>query len=151
MKTAFKTLIAGIVLAAVGIGGWFAWKAQSGDSLANISATSGAKLSAEQVQEVITRVSAYMVVPAEESPSVTVLTDVAVRAQQQPFFRGAKDGDILIVYSSRAIIYDPKTDKLVNVGPIVQNTTSPAPLASGSAGSPSPSALISASPVAPEA
>jgi maltose-binding protein MalE len=58
-------------------------------------------------------------------------------AQQQPFYRGSKDGDVLVVYSNRAIIYDAKANKLVNVGPISRNEATPVPTtdvtASGSA------------------
>lgn len=130
-----QKIILGVVLViAVGVGGWWAFNAQSDDGLANISA--GAKLTDAQVQQVIERVGKYMVLPSGENPSVVVISDAATRAEQQSFYRGAKDGDLLIVYSSRAIIYDAKANKLVNVGPIQQNTATPVPSASAA---PSPS------------
>lgn len=153
MKATTKLLLAAVLVAAVGVGGWFAFKSQSGDDLANLGANAGEKLSDDQVRRLIERVSKYMVVPSDEQPSVVVIQDAAALAEQQSFYRGAKDGDILIIYSNRAIIYDAKANKLVNVGPIVRNDATPPPTegtASGSAGSPLPSAAASATPLTPE-
>lgn len=133
MKSTYKLVLALLVVALVGAGGWYAWRSQSSDDLARLSANAGAKLTDDQVQRLIERISRFMVLPDEENPSVVVIRDAASLAQQQSFYRGAKDGDILVVYSSRAIIYDAKANKLVNVGPIVRNDAAPAPLASGSA------------------
>lgn len=152
MKATYKLILAVLLLGAVGAGGWFAWKAQSGGDLANLSANAGAKLSDEQVAQLIERVSRFMVVPSDEKPSVVIIRDAATLAEQQSFYRGAKDGDILIIYSSRAIIYDAKANKLVNVGPIVRNDNPPPvdATASGSASSPLPSVAASITPVPPE-
>lgn len=147
--SSYKFLIAVIVVVLVGAGGWFAYKSHSGDSLANLSAAADAKLTDEQVRELISRISRFMVVPADEKPSVVIIHDAATLAQQQTFYRDAKDGDILIVYSARAIIYDVKADKLVNVGPIVKNDATPTPIVDSTA---SASATItpSATPGIPE-
>lgn len=139
-------LLLGVGLVVVVVaGGWFAFNAGSQDGLANLSA--GAKLTDAQVQLVIDQVSKFMVLPSDEDPSVVVLSDVAMLAEQQPFYGDAKDGDILVVYSTRAIVYDPKAEKLVSVSPIQRTEESPAPVASGSAQT-SPS--VSATPIAPE-
>lgn len=151
MKTTYKLILGLLLVVVVGAGGWWAFSSQSGDELSKLSANDGEKLTDSQVQAVVARISKFMVVPSDEKPSVVVLKDVESLAQQQAFYRGAKDGDILIVYSTRAIIYDANANKLVSVSPITQNTATPVPsvdtTASGSAQmSPSPTA----SPVAPE-
>ena len=135
MKTTYKLILGLVLVALVGAGGWWAFSSQSGDDLANLSANAGEKLTDAQVQAVISRVGKFMVVPSEEKPSVVVLRNVAELAAQQSFYRDAKDGDILIVYSARAIVYDAKANKLVSVSPIQQNTATPVPtaVASGSA------------------
>jgi hypothetical protein len=131
------------------VGGWLAFSTGSQDGLANLSAN--AKLTDSQVQLVINQITKFMVVPSDEKPSVVVLSNVEALAAQQPFYKDAKDGDILVVYSTRAIVYDPKSQKLVSVSPIQRTEGSPAPVASGSAQvSPSASASPSSSPVAPE-
>jgi hypothetical protein len=140
-----KIILGLVVVCVVALGGWWAFHAGSDDTLANISA--GVKLTDAQVQTIIDRIGKFMVVPTDEKPSVVVLRDVQSLQAQQPFYDGAKDGDILIIYSNRAIIYDPAANKLVSVSPIQQ--ASPSPVASGSAQfSPSPS--VSATPLAPE-
>lgn len=149
MKTSYKLILGLVLVILVGAGGWWAFNSQSGDSLANLSANAGEKLSDSQVQTIISRVSKFMVVPSDEKPSVVVLRGTAELAAQQPFYRDAKDGDVLIVYSTRAIIYDAKENKLVSVSPIQQNTATPVPssVASGSAQlTPTPTAT----PPAPE-
>jgi hypothetical protein len=152
MKATYKLLFAVFLFAVVGLGGWFAWSSQSGNDLANLSANAGAKLSDEQVQQLLERVSRFMVMPSDEQPSVVVLRDAQTLAEQQSFYRGAKDGDILIVYSTRAIIYDAKANKLVNVGPIVRNEATPPPslTASASEGQGQVSPSVSATPAVPE-
>jgi hypothetical protein len=151
MKTTYKLLLGVVIVGVVAAGGWWAFSAQTGDILANLSANAGEKLTDAQVQAVISRVSKFMVVPSDEKPSVVVLRGTAELAAQQPFYRDAKDGDVLIVYSSRAIIYDAKANKLVSVSPIQQNTATPVPstVASGSA-QVTPTPTPSGTPVAPE-
>ena len=149
MNATHKIILGLVLVVLVGAGGWWAFSSQSGDDLSNLSANAGAKLTDSQVQTIISRVSKFMVVPSDEKPSVVVLRDVASLASQQPFYRDAKDGDVLLVYSTRAIVYDAKENKLVSVTPIQPTPASPSPVASGSAEAsltPSPSS----SPIAPE-
>lgn len=151
MKTTYKLILGLLLVVVVAGGGWWAFSSQSGDDLSKLSENVGAKLTDAQVDMVVARISKFMVVPESERPSVVVLKDTAALAQQQAFYKDAKDGDILVVYSTRAIIYDAKTNKLVGVSPIQQNTATPVPTpdttASGSAQlTPSPTAT----PPAPE-
>jgi hypothetical protein len=148
MKTTYKLIIGLVLVILVAGGGYYAWQSNAAKGgLANLSASS--KLTDSQVSELVSRISKFLVVPNNENPSVVVIKDAAQLAAQQSFYKDAKDGDVLIVYSTRAIIYDIANNKLVNVGPIVRNDTPPAesPTASASA-SVSPS--VSATP-APKA
>ncbi len=138
MKTVYKLIFGIGLVALVGVGGYVAWQSNAGDDFANLSADT--KLTDSQVSELVARVSKFLVVPGDEQPTVVVISGAQQLAAQQSFYKGAKDGDILILYSSRAIIYDVKSNKLVNVGPIVRNDT-PAP-----SGSPDPSASPTATP-----
>jgi hypothetical protein len=149
MKGTYKFIIALAILAVVGAGGWWTWQAQSQDTLAELVKNPGTKATDEQVRELVARLGEFMVVPDTEKPSVAVLQRVTELAAQQEFYKGAKDGDILVIFSNRAIIYDALANRLVNVGPISRNEATPAPVASGSA-TLTPSAAPSASPTAPE-
>jgi hypothetical protein len=147
MKSSHKLFVGLVVVVLVGVGIWWAFSAQSGSGLANLSANT--KLTDTQVQQVVANISKFLAVPSDEKPSVVVLSDVQSLAAQQQFYQGAKDGDLLVLYSNRAIIYDAAANKLVAVGPIQRNDATPSPTASGSAQfSPSPS--VSASPAVPE-
>lgn len=132
MNATLKIVLGVLIVAAIGVGGWFAYRSQSGGDLANLP-DDVVRLSDEQVSEVVARVSKFIVVPEDEEPTVAVLRDTATLAERQPFYRGAKDGDILVIYSSRAIIYDPKANKLVHVGPITRAESTPTPSAQPSA------------------
>jgi hypothetical protein len=136
-----------VLLVVVAVGGYYAWHANvSGGDLGNL--TPGEKLSDNQVTKLIARISEFLVVPTNEQPSVTVISEADQLAQQQAFYKDAKDGQVLLVYSNRAIIYDAAANKLVNVGPVVRNDI-PAPTASSSASvTPSPSGTPSVTPKA---
>jgi hypothetical protein len=139
MKTAYKLILGLGLVVLVGVGGYVAWQYNAGKGgLENLSVDS--KLTDDQVSELVARVGKFLVVPGDEKPTVVVISGASQLAEQQSFYKGAKDGDILILYSSRAIIYDVRANKLVNVGPIVRNDN-PVP-----SGSPDPSASTSVSP-----
>ncbi len=152
MNTMYKIFFGIVLVVLVGVGGWWVVNLQSQDDLAAISENPGAKLTESQVDAVVARLGKFLVVPADERPSVVVLKDVESLAQQQAFYKDAKDGDILVVYSSRAIIYDAIANKLVSVSQVQQNTATPVPspgdgTASGSA---QLTSTPSTTPVAPE-
>src|SRR3989344_1599693 len=103
-----KFLLGLFLVVVVAGGGWWVYNRQSLSDLANISANSPAKLSDSQVDQLVARVGQFMVLPSDETPSVAIIRDVESLSQQQSFYRDAKNGDVLVVYSTRAIIYDPK-------------------------------------------
>ena len=133
MKTSYKLLFGFVLIVLIAGGGYYAWRTNAANSgLANLSEAT--KPTNAQVNELVSRISQFLVVPANEEPSVVVLKDVDQLKAQQSFYDDAKNGDVLVVYSDRAIIYDVKADKLVNVGPIVRNDVPPlGSTASGSA------------------
>jgi hypothetical protein len=55
------------------------------------------------------------------APRVAIVTDPVLLTEEQEFYRGAEAGDVLVVFeeSRRAIIYSPRRDIIVNVGPVV--------------------------------
>ena len=71
------------------------------------------------VSDTITAVSKLVVLPADETPTVATITDLAPLAGQ-PFFAQAKVGDKVLIYAKaqKAILYDPSTDKVIEIAPI---------------------------------
>ena len=72
------------------------------------------------VEKTITAAGKLMILPESEAPLVATIVDAEALQQEQPFYRGAQDGDRLLIYgtSLRAILYSPDRDIIVNVGPI---------------------------------
>ncbi len=127
----YKLMLGLVVAVVVVIGGYSVWSHHSGSSdLANLDPD--AKLTDDQVAQVTARIGEYLVLPTDEKPTVAVIKNADQLAVQQTFYKDAMDGQLLVLYSNRAIIYDPKDNKLVNVGPIVRNDASPSPTASES-------------------
>lgn len=88
----------------------------------------------------IAEVAKLMELPAGENPTVAAITDVAkLRSSENgnlPIFQKAKNGDVLIIYSTKAILYDPIKKVIVDVANVniakLQTATSSATLASAS-------------------
>jgi len=70
-------------------------------------------------EEVIEMVGQLMVLPLDEKPTVATVSDPK-KLLGQPFFDRAEEGFKVLIYarSGKAILYDPKQDKIVEVGPI---------------------------------
>ena len=80
-----------------------------------------------ETKDIVARVRKHMVLPDEE-PLVNTVTD-AEKVRGEPFYAKAQNGDKVIVFSNRAILYSPTQDKIVEVGFI--RMLSPTPLAGG--------------------
>lgn len=85
--------------------------------------TSDQKAAQEQeiLKSILVRVGKHITLP-EGVPQFAVVQD-QTKAQQQLFLKNAQNGDILVVYPTMAILYSPKLDKIVNVGPVSGNLT----------------------------
>lgn len=57
--------------------------------------------------------------PVDEAPSVVTIVDTT-KLSDQPFFKTAQNGDILLAYvnSKEAILYRPSTNKIIQVASI---------------------------------
>jgi hypothetical protein len=75
------------------------------------------KLSKQDVQKVVEKVRTHMVLPDEE-PQIVAITNVDSLKKQQAFFSMAQNGDQLLVYPSKVILYRPSSDQVVDVAQI---------------------------------
>lgn len=66
----------------------------------------------------ISRVGQLMVLP-EGEPTVATVIDSETLAKEQSFFRDAHNGDKVLIYKDKAILYDEANNRIVNVGPVV--------------------------------
>ncbi len=74
---------------------------------------------AKRNQELIREISALIVLPADETPTIATVTDLS-KLRNQPFFTNAKTGDRVFIYTKakKAILYDPIQKKIVEVAPL---------------------------------
>jgi hypothetical protein len=70
---------------------------------------------------VLQAVSELMILPADQDPIIAMVADATRLQSEQAFYRGAENGDVLLVFpqSRQAIIYRPNSNKIVNAGPLI--------------------------------
>jgi hypothetical protein len=107
-----------IVVLAVGIGVSLKlyFDAQSRLKVLGETSASAGDL-AKEASLVIEKVKKHMVLPDEE-PKVLSIANVDLLKKEQPFFQQAKNGDKLIVFSQKVILYSPSQDRIVDVAQI---------------------------------
>ena len=89
----------------------------------------------EEAQKVLEKVSKLYALPAQPEPTVATIVDVETLRQKNAFYDRAKNGDLLIVTSDRAILYDPVKNVIVDVVPIQIQAAASSPAAQSSASS----------------
>lgn len=84
------------------------------------------KVSQEEVNKVVAQVSKLMFLPEGETPTLATVADLN-KLKGQSFFAKAKIGDKVLIYANakKAILYNPGSNKIVEVAPI--NTGNPTP------------------------
>ncbi len=108
--------IAGVaVFVMVVIAGIFLWQknrtpglsVQTGDAQITPATTDASN-------DVVSRVGRHMILPPETPKVVPVVTAEELK-KTQPFFANAENGDVLLVYTNKVVLYSPKLDKIVEI------------------------------------
>ena len=120
-------LVGALIVILLMWGGYYIYKniwsrSHFGPTPEEISAAAAAQKAPSELSEaeIIARVAALMLLPEGETPALAKVSDPNALSQEA-FFRNAKVGDIVVMYPkhSKAILYDPVTDKILEVAPIV--------------------------------
>lgn len=78
--------------------------------------------SGQQVaDEVLGKIRQHMRLPEDLQPTVATIIDVDRLRETSDFYKDAKNGDHLILTETRAILYDPATDRIIDVVPVILN------------------------------
>jgi hypothetical protein len=82
--------------------------------------------STDDIQKVEADVRSMIILDPQEKPTIASILDIdKIRSQNPEFYANARNGDYLIVFSDKAIIYRAQDRILVNVFPILSTETSP--------------------------
>ena len=73
----------------------------------------------QETAETVRLVSKHILLPEGEDPTLATVTNPD-SLKDQPFFAHAKIGDKVLIYTNarKAILYNPSSDKLVEVAPL---------------------------------
>lgn len=74
------------------------------------------------VKETIDKLGQHVVLPKNETPSIATVQDAEAIKQDSTFYADAKNGDQVIIYQTKAYLYDPSADRVVNIGPVILPT-----------------------------
>lgn len=106
-----------VVIALVALSGFLYWQ---NSNLKSDNAKNGGTMSNDQiVSDTIKKVGKLYSLPKNDSPTVATVKDVS-KLKSQAFFKDAKNGDRLLVYSKAkiAILYRDSENKIINIGPV---------------------------------
>ena len=124
IKSVVVWFIVGIL---VGVGALYTWNLYMIVDPAKVAS----QMEQAQVKELVAKVGKLIILPAGEEPVVATINDASALVKDQVFYKGAKNGDVVLVYqkNAKAIVYSPERNVIVNVGPVVlqdQPATTPA-------------------------
>ncbi|MFH1455011.1 MAG: hypothetical protein ABIF22_01680 [bacterium] len=115
-----KKILPGLIYIIIGIvvggGLLFAYNTYMVKSPAKVAS----QVQQAEINALIVKVGQLIMLPTGEEPVVATINDAAALIKDQVFYKGAKNGDVVLVYqkASKAIIYSPDRNIIVNVGPI---------------------------------
>ena len=126
-----------LIIGIIAVIGAFVWAEQQRRSAQNELQQTAAQLeelrqssqrTGQQVaQQVLEKVRAHMDIPSDPEPTVATIVDAAALKEANDFYAPAENGDHLIITQSRAVLYDPDRDIILDVVPVQLNTADNVP------------------------
>jgi hypothetical protein len=126
----FLLIIVLVVILIAGGVGYYLWSRDTFERGSTTTVTNSGELTEDDVAGIIEAVSKHIILPEGEAPVAAKITNVDELLKTQQFYRGAINGDILLIYqvASKAILYSPSREMLVNVGPVILDEAATASL-----------------------
>ena len=125
-KITWKTsLVFLIIIVSIFAAVFFGLKWHSAQQSVNQLASGPQSASQKAVNNAVQTIGKLVILPTGETPTLATLKNVA-QLKDQDFFVDAKDGDEVLIYpkAQEAILYRPSVNKIVNIGPVTQNSSS---------------------------
>lgn len=77
----------------------------------------------KQITEILDELGSLILLPKDETPTVMSVMDVeSLKKENEEFYKNVIKGDILIIYSDKAIVFRREEKKIVNVAPVFIET-----------------------------
>lgn len=73
----------------------------------------------EVAKEVLDKVTRHINIPTDPEPTVATIIDIEALRLTNEFYNKAENGDNLIITETRAVLYDPDSDLILDVVPVV--------------------------------
>lgn len=113
-----KNLIVALIVVALAVAtGFLLWQnlqLRSPDGQKQANERANAKL--------VEEVSAKILLPSDQTPTIATITNVdELKKVNEAFYRDAQNGDRILFYSTRAVIYRESDHKIINVAPVTLN------------------------------
>ena len=104
----------------VGVTATFLYIQRFGIPFTNILQDAVVAQETRAIEGTIKKVKKLIVIPEDEQPVLATIVDVDELVKREPFYAGAQNGDIVLMFQKnlKAIIYSPERNVIVNVGPI---------------------------------
>ena len=93
----------------------------------------GSQQNVEAAKRIVERVKQHYAIPGDVDPTVATIVDVDTLKARNDFYKAAKNGDHLIITPTRAILYAPDRDIIVDVVPVQLTPQAPAASSASSA------------------
>ncbi len=129
-----------VIIITIAAAGYYLYTQKPFSSQQNGNNPQQAQQSQEEVNKLVAEVGKLVSLPVGETPTVATVTDIS-KLKDQPFFQKAKNGDKVLIYSNakKAILYDPRSKKILDITQINLGTQSALPdRQAGQTASPTP-------------
>lgn len=111
-----------LVVLAAGAGGTMYYKNRAEKVESDPSAVQKEKNQAE-TDRVLTALKSALLITETEAPTVARVEDPAkLKASNESFYKDIQEGDYLIIFPKRAIVYRENIDQIINIAPIINTS-----------------------------
>lgn len=119
MKKVTKMAMIAVLIGAMAVAGYFYWQYRKVTDVNNNT----------EVIALVKQVGKLMLLPTGETPTVATVTD-KTKLNDQKFFKNSENGDKVLIYTlaSKAILYRPKTNLIIEVASVTANDQNQLPL-----------------------
>lgn len=117
-RKTFNLILVIVLLIFIGLSGFLYYKLKKVENSKTVDTK-------EEIKSLVDKVSRLYLIPQNEEPTIATVSDPQV-LKDQSFFTLAEKGDKVLIFnrSSKAVLYRPSIDKIVEIAPIKNNPLS---------------------------